>query len=83
MEMVIVEVSIPAVNEKYDFKLPSTAKIKDITTELVRIIRVTKGNVMFDSEMALLCDLEKGRVLNPNQTVADQQITDGSILQLL
>ena len=39
MEMVIVEVSVPAVNEKFDFKLPSTGKIKDVTDELVRIDR--------------------------------------------
>lgn len=83
MEMVIVEVSIPAVNEKYDCKLPSTLKIKDVTTELVRMIQATKGNVMFDPDMTLLCDLERGTVLNPNLTVAEQQITDGATLQLL
>ena len=83
MEMVIVEVSVPAVSEKFDFKIPSTVKIKDVTAELVRMIQVTKGNVIFDPEMTLLCDLEKGRVFNPNQTAAEQQITDGSILQLL
>ena len=83
MEMVIVAVSVPAVNEKFDFKLPSTVKIKDVTAELVRMIQVTKGNVMFDPEMPLLCDLEKGRVFNPNLTVAEQQITDGATLQLL
>ncbi len=83
MEMVIVEVSIPAVNEKYDFKLPSTLKIKDVTAELVRMIQATKGNVMFDPEMTLLCDLESGKVYNPNLTVAEQQITDGTTLQLL
>ena len=83
MEMVIVEVSVPAVNEKFDFKLPSTVKIKDVTSELVRMIQVTKGNVMFDPDMTLLCDLENGKVFNPNLTVAEQQITDGSSLQLL
>ena len=41
MEMVIVEVSVPAVNEKFDFKLPSTLKIKDVTSELVRMIQTT------------------------------------------
>ena len=83
MEMVIVEVSVPAVNEKYDFKLPSTGKIKDVTAELVRMIQIVKGNVAFDPEMTLLCDLEKGKVFNPNLTVAEQQITDGATLQLL
>lgn len=83
MEMVIVEVSVPAVNEKFDFKLPSTGKIKDVTAELVRMIQIIKGNVMFDPEMTLLCDLEKGKVFNPNLTVAEQQITDGATLQLL
>ena len=83
MEMVIVEISVPAINEKFDFKLPSTGKIKDITAELVRTLELTKGNLHFDSEMVLLCDLDNGRVLNPNMTVAEQQITDGSYLQLL
>ena len=32
---------------------------------------------------SLLCSLDKGCVLNPEQTVAEQRITDGSVLQLL
>jgi uncharacterized ubiquitin-like protein YukD len=83
MEMVIVEISVPAINEKFDFKFPSTAKIKDVMAELVRTLELTNGNMQFDSEMLLLCDLDRGRVLNPNQTVAEQQITDGAFLQLL
>jgi len=83
METVIVEVSVPAVNEKFDFKLPSTGKIKDVTDELVRMIQVTRKNVMFDPDMTLLCDLENGKVFNPYLTVAEQHITDGSSLQLL
>ena len=83
MEMIIVEISIPAINEKFDFKLPSTGRIKDITTELVRMLELTKGNLKFDSEMVLLCDLDNGRVLNPNLTVAEHHIKDGAYLQLL
>ncbi len=83
MEMVIVEISVPAINEKFDFKLPSTGKIKDVTAELVRMLELSKGNLQFDPEMVLLCDLDNGRVLNPGLTVAEQQIKDGSYLQLL
>ena len=83
MEMVIVEISVPAINEKFDFKLPSTGKIKDVTAELVRMLELSKGNLQFDPEMVLLCDLDSGRVLNPSLTVAEQQIKDGSYLQLL
>ena len=83
MEMVIVEISVPAINEKFDFKLPSTGKIKDVTAELVRMLELSKGNLQFDPEMVLLCDLDNGRVLNPALTVAEQQIKDGSYLQLL
>ena len=83
METVIVEISIPGTDEKYDFKLPSTAKIKNVTEELSRILKITKGNIEFDPELLLLCDLEKGKVLNPNKTVAEHQITDGATLQLI
>ncbi len=83
MEMVIVEISVPAVNEKFDFKLPASGKIKDVTAELVRMLEITRGNIQFDPDMLLLCDLDKGRVLNPNLTVAELRITDGSMLQLL
>lgn len=83
MEMIIVEISVPAINEKFDFKLPSTGKIKDITAELVRMLELSKGNLQFDPEMVLLCDLDNGRVLNPALTVAEQQIKDGAYLQLL
>lgn len=83
MEMVIVEISVPAINEKFDFKLPSSGKIKDVTSELVRMLEITRGNIQFDPDMLLLCDLDNGRVLNPNLTVAELHITDGSMLQLL
>ena len=83
MEMIIVEISVPAINEKFDFKLPSTGKIKDVTAELVRMLELSKGNLQFDPEMVLLCDLDNGRVLNPSLTVAEQQLKDGAYLQLL
>lgn len=81
--MVIVEIYVPALNEKFDFKLPSTGKIKDIITELIRMLEITQGNIHFDSDMPLLCNLDKEQVLNPNLTVAELQITDGTLLQLL
>lgn len=83
MEMVIVEIAVPAIGEKFDFKLPTSVKIREIIPELARILEMTKGNVQFDVDSAILCDLDHARVLNPNLTAANQQITDGTCLQLL
>ena len=82
MERVIVEISVPAISKKFDFKLPSTGYIKDIVPELVRTLELTEQNLKFDEEALLLCDMEKGTVLNPNATVAELQIKDGSVLLL-
>ena len=83
METVIVEISVPAINEKIDFRLPSTAKIKDVIAEIARILETVKGNLQFDPDTLLLCDLDKGAVLNPSQTVADQHLQDGATLELV
>ena len=83
MEVVIVEIFIPAINQKIDFKLPSTGRIKDITAELVRILDITEHNVQFDSDVLLLCDTDKGTVLNPSMTVGELQIKDGACLLLV
>lgn len=83
MDMIIVEVSVPAVSMKFDFKMPTTRKIKDITVEIVRMLEVTQSNLKFDSDIQLLCDLDQKKFLNPNATVAEMNIRDGSELMLL
>ena len=82
METVIVEVSVPAINEKFDFKLPSTALIRNVVEEMVRVLEITQQNVQFDSD-ALLCDRDSGCVLDPGKTIGELRIQDGSRLQLL
>ena len=83
MEMVIVEISVPAINKKFDFKLPSTSTIREVNEELVRVLQVTERNVEFDPEVLLLCDLERSKVLKQDRTVAEHHITDGSRLLLI
>lgn len=83
MEMVIVEIEVPAISRKFDFRLPSTGKIRDIVAEIARVLEITQGNILFDTEALLLCDRDTGRVLDPGMTVAELQIKDGSMLMLL
>ena len=83
MEMVIVEIMVPAINRNFDFKLPSTATIRDVTAEIVRVLEITERNVRFDPDVLLLCDLERGKVLKSERTVAEHHILDGARLMLV
>ena len=82
MQTIIVEVDIPSTGDSFDFRLPSTGRIGDIAREMVRILENTGNNLLFD-ENSMLCDRERGIILNKNDTVAQACLSDGARLMLL
>lgn len=83
MQLIIVEVYVPATSASFDFRLPSTGRVGDIMTEIIRILEATQQNLQFDMEDLLLCDREGERMLNRNDTVAEAGLRDGSRLILV
>ena len=83
METIIVEIFVPATTSTFDFRLPATGRIYDITQEIIRILESTQQNQGFDKEYPLLCDLDSGRILDPAKTVAECGLHDSARLQLV
>lgn len=83
MQTIIVEVFVPAVSESFDFRLPSTAYLKDVVDEVIRILEATQHNLMFDKEQPMLCDRNCNKALNLWETVAEAGLQDGVRLILV
>lgn len=82
MEMVIVEVFVPALSARFDFKIPTGRRLGDVIREMVQSLEVTQNNIKFDED-ALLCDMDHMKVFSPEKYVAEVGIRDGSRLMLV
>ncbi|MBQ3079551.1 MAG: hypothetical protein IJC48_06105 [Clostridia bacterium] len=83
MQSIIVEIQVPATSMTYDFRLPSTGKISDIVSEIMRILETTEHNLLFDRMQPMLCDCERGIILKRMDTVAQAGLQDGARLMLI
>lgn len=83
METIIVEIHIPAISASFDFRLPASGRVCDVVDEIIRILETTQQNLLFDKEHPMLCDTEKGCVLDPEAFIAETGIRDSSRLILV
>jgi len=83
MESIIVELYIPAISATFDFRLPASARVCDVTDEIIRILEATQQNLRFDKELPMLCDVSSGRALNPAAYIAETGVRDSSRLMLV
>lgn len=83
METMIVEVNVPAINQNFDFQMPASGVVRDVTREMIRILEVTQPGLAFDSQDPMLCHLDDGRILEPSDTLAAAGVYDGVRLMLL
>ena len=83
METIIVEIYIPAITSSFDFRLPATGRVYDVTCEIVRILEATQQNLLFDKELPVLCDVEHGYNLDPASYIAQTELHDGARLILV
>ena len=83
METIIAEIHIPAISASFDFRLPASGRVCDVVDEIIRILETTQQNLVFDKEHPMLCDTEKGCVLDPAAHIAETGIRDSSKLMLV
>lgn len=83
METMIVEISVPAISKTYDFQLPAAGIVRDIIAEITRILVETQHGVTFDNHYPMLCHLNDGRILNPDDPLAVAGVYDGVSLMLI
>ena len=80
--MILVEIYVPAVNRKQDFKLDENAYIADIISEVGMMI-FSGENTANVIENLILCDHTQHRELALDQTLGENNIRSGERLLLI
>ena len=86
--MIIVNISIPALEKTYNFSVEEKAQIGDLIDE-VSLLVYQKEGLAFEGDPKtvfqemLLCSLDKGLHFDRNSSLADYGICDGSELMLV
>ena len=83
METMIVEISVPAISKTFDFQLPTAGVVRDIIAEITHILIETQHGITFDKSYPMLCHLNDGRILNPDDALAVAGVYDGVSLMLI
>ena len=83
METMIVEISVPAISKTFDFQLPTSGVVRDIIAEITRILIETQHGITFDKQYPMLCHINDGRILNPEDALAVAGVYDGVSLMLI
>ena len=82
--MVIVDVSVPALEKVYNLSLEEKAKIDDLIEEIVELV-LQKEHLDFkgDHHELVLCAVESGVQMRRNKTLNDYGIVGGAELILV
>lgn len=82
--MILVDIYVPVLNKRYDFKLDEHAYISHIAEEVGELI-ILKENSASKQQLQdlLLCDYQRRQVLPYDQTLDQNGIRSGSRLVLI
>lgn len=81
--MILVEVTVPTLNRKYDFELDETVKIGLLTDEILEMLcRREKREMPARTDAFCLSELSLGTILDPEGTLQDYGVKDGGQLIL-
>lgn len=82
--MILVEVYVPAADEKFDFELDENARVYQIVGELCEMLgKKMKSPVASKTGEFMLCSMEQNVVLSGDNTLYQCKIRDGSKLLLV
>ena len=82
--MIIVNVSVPALEKVYNFSLDDTAKVRNLKEEMVELI-AQKEHVTFRGNLdeMVLCSMESGEQCSEERSLSDYGISGGAELMLV
>ncbi|HEX2945637.1 MAG TPA: EsaB/YukD family protein [Clostridia bacterium] len=83
MDKISVEVLIPVAGRKYDFLLPSSMKIYIVRELIAQAAREEEQGGLAFNAGTVLCSRDKGRVLDEQSTLEQEDIGDGNQLLLI
>lgn len=82
--MILVEVYVAAVNERYDFELDENVEIRQVVGEMCEMLsKKTKEPVLPNTGEFMLCSLDNSEVLANEKTLYQSHVQNGSGLILV
>lgn len=80
---ILVNVSIPAIGEKYDILVPDFLRIKSVTPLIAETVENLSNHMYVSSGEECLCSVEKNILLRHNATLQQYGIQNGDHLVLM
>lgn len=82
--VILVDITIPALDNTFDFMLDENTPVDKIIMEVIEMIsKQTHSGKVSDTEEFMLCDYKRGQRLESHQTLYQAGIEDGSSLLLV
>lgn len=82
--VILVDVYIPSLDETYNCRLDESVAIRQIVRELSEMMcKKYKTQLNAQADALYLCSSEQEKVLNSNESLADNNIKNGSKLFLV
>ena len=83
MDKVLVEVSLPATDRKFEVYIPLDLKFYDITFLTSKVLSELSNGLFISTEDSILCEGNTGEVLDVNMSPRELKIKNGDKLMLL
>lgn len=83
MGKILIRLEIPSVKEQYDLFVPTDIDIKSLTNILANGIQELSNGRYGTSGKEMLMNRSPVSLLNPNKTLDDYCIKDGSVLIII
>lgn len=79
--VIMLEISIPAIDKEYDFKIDEDASVKLIIEEIAEMVcRREQNNLIGDESEFLLCNINTNTIFDKNKSLRDYGIGNGEKL---
>ncbi len=82
--MILVDVAVPSVEKKYDFRLDENAQIAMVIEEIAEMVsQMEQCTIVGNREKLMLCQYGDPAILDRHATLQDYGIKSGSRLLLV
>ena len=81
--MILVDISVPALDEVFDFELDGEAEVNELIKRIAALIAQVQEMKKKEVENLYLYHLQQKRILNPQMTLKQQGVQWGDRLILL
>lgn len=83
MSKIVIELYIPASENKYEIKIPESVQMYKILELVRKAVTETENGIYIPDDTAVLCDRNTGDIINLNMTAFELGIKNGSKLMII